>query len=72
MESAEKKKGSTKEEQAPKEAPSKSKQYNILVYVRLRPALHSEFAKEVVISCNDDVLSTKMVLFLAQKHNDRY
>ena len=55
MENAEAQKSETKGEQSKKEVASKSRQYNLLVYVRVRPMLQTEYAKEVAITCNDDV-----------------
>lgn len=41
-----------------------SRNYNILVYIRVRPVLKSEFGKEVVVNPEDDVkLSVRITQF---------
>jgi len=37
----------------------KSKDYNILVYLRVRPLVKNEYGKEVAITCDDDVVLLK-------------
>jgi len=51
----------------------KDKQYNILVYIRLRPLLKSEFGKEVAIECREDVHMTWVLInSLGQKPINRH
>ena len=50
----------------------RAKQYHILVFIRLRPVLKSEFEKETAISCREDVLFWSCFKFIGKKLSHRH